>query len=597
MKTTNLLTEFEANSLQTEGEDVINFARPLAITDDSRQWNMTKYDIDSLDISTYDGTVTADHGQTISDVIGKVVNLRKEGNKVLIDGIKFAIKENPLAVLAKNLMKGGFVTGVSIETIGEDADDTLTWKNHKLAGLSIVAHPNNRNAYAIIANSIQEAKEYGLQTNNLELLEAEKSIYFSDEKDYNITMNKGNPYHGKDGKFTSAPGGSSISFAKERYEKAKTLYENIDRQRKGSAEEKEMIEAKAEYRKSLQSEISSKRAEIDEAQQEYENLYWEAKRFDKLSEEYEAQGNGTEMILADEEAERIRTVDMKAASDKTEKLESEYSALKKELRQLDETPVQKFEREKDENTPIATTAPKELSKETQEKIKSIMKKFGNSVSKQVKENSNRLDLILNEGKGNPYHDKLGRFTSGPSTAFGMFARNSEFRHIKESTPKSAARSIGLPTSGPNDIVMTSMTDEQLIAVYDCEIATIGVENFNRNADSTHEEAPKELLSLNDRIANNAATIYEETKKFVRGTAGEKKGTRESEMKSALNVIKKMTDDSQKCADLASKINVPESEDYAKRLVVEGNDALQAVRATLSYISKNTEDKVRTFATK
>ena len=155
------------NARETDN-GTITFAEPLAITDDSRQWNNTRYDIDSLDIAPYDGTVTADHGQKISDVIGKIVNLRKEGNKILIDGIRFAVNENPLAVLAKNLMKGGFVTGVSIETIGEDPDETLTWKNHALCGLSVVAHPNNKNAYAVVANSISEAQANGLDAKELE---------------------------------------------------------------------------------------------------------------------------------------------------------------------------------------------------------------------------------------------------------------------------------------------------------------------------------------------------------------------------------------------------------------------------------------------
>lgn len=181
----------------------LSFAEPLAITDDSRQWNNTRYDINSLDITQYDGTVTADHGQKLSDVIGKVTNLRKEGNKVLIDGIKFAIKENPLAVLAKNLMKGGFVTGVSIETIGEDPDDTLTWKNHALCGLSVVAHPNNKNAYAVISNSVKEAQALGLKTDAIlnalnenegivtkNEVKTTQNLAFSAKKSYNETMNK-----------------------------------------------------------------------------------------------------------------------------------------------------------------------------------------------------------------------------------------------------------------------------------------------------------------------------------------------------------------------------------------------------------------------
>ena len=72
-KNENFIT-LEKNSIKQGGEDdIVNFAEPLAITDDSRQWNMTCYDINTLDISDYDGVVTANHGQEISDVIGKVV--------------------------------------------------------------------------------------------------------------------------------------------------------------------------------------------------------------------------------------------------------------------------------------------------------------------------------------------------------------------------------------------------------------------------------------------------------------------------------------------------------------------------------------------
>lgn len=247
------------NARETEN-GTVSFAEPLAITDDSRQWNNTRYDINTLDITPYDGTVTADHGQKISDVIGKIINLRKEGNKVLIDGIKFAVNENPLAVLAKNLMKGGFVTGVSIETIGEDPDDTLTWKNHALCGLSVVAHPNNKNAYAVVSNSLEEAKQHGFSAEQMTELNAEanrvlnlqdktdgvsnkldkitknttKNLYFSDKTRYNDTMsnlhertdailnkfetndttksggNGGNPWHDDFGRFTFSPFGSLV---------------------------------------------------------------------------------------------------------------------------------------------------------------------------------------------------------------------------------------------------------------------------------------------------------------------------------------------------------------------------------------------------
>ena len=44
-KNENFIT-LEKNSIKQGGEDdIVNFAEPLAITDDSRQWNMTFYEI------------------------------------------------------------------------------------------------------------------------------------------------------------------------------------------------------------------------------------------------------------------------------------------------------------------------------------------------------------------------------------------------------------------------------------------------------------------------------------------------------------------------------------------------------------------------
>ena len=166
MKITNEV-KIDVKNSREDSDGTIMFAQPLAITDNSLQWNNTRYDIDTLDITTWDGVITADHGQKLSDVIGKAINLRKDNNRVLIDGIKYAVKENPVAVLAKNLMKGGFCTGVSIETMGGDPDDNMVWKNHKLCGMSQVVHPNNLSAYAVV-NAINEARRNGLDTTEIE---------------------------------------------------------------------------------------------------------------------------------------------------------------------------------------------------------------------------------------------------------------------------------------------------------------------------------------------------------------------------------------------------------------------------------------------
>ena len=209
MKIKNFVKIDNASNVE-EDDGIVKFKTPLAITDNSTQWNNTHYDIDSLRIDEYDGIVTQDHGTKIEDVIGKVINLKKSGNKVLIDAIKFAVKENPAAVLAKNLLKSGFVTGFSIETIGGDPDETNTWRNHSLCGLSLVAHPNNKNAYATVANSIKECKENGFKAEDVI-----KSIYFFDDVLYNKNINNRkenmkiinwNPWHDEKGLFTDGAG-------------------------------------------------------------------------------------------------------------------------------------------------------------------------------------------------------------------------------------------------------------------------------------------------------------------------------------------------------------------------------------------------------
>ena len=157
-------TSITLNEIQTEAVDdsVVLFSEPLYIVGTrARQWNGTIYDLKTTDISQWDGTITADHSDKLQDVIGKAVNLQKREDGITISGIKYAIKENPLAVLAKNLLLGGFATGFSCETIGPDPDEEGVWHNHSLCGLSQVSHPNDKLAYAVISNSREEARKLG----------------------------------------------------------------------------------------------------------------------------------------------------------------------------------------------------------------------------------------------------------------------------------------------------------------------------------------------------------------------------------------------------------------------------------------------------
>lgn len=159
------------NAFTDGGEGLITFPNGQIITDDSQQRNGTKYDIESLDLSEYKGQVTADHMDMLHSVIGKVTGVAKRANAVVIDGIQFAIKENALAKMAYDLMRGGFPLDLSIETYGpwpDESDDT--YYKAKLIGLSVVVVGNNRSATMaeIARNSLAEARQNGLDTTEAE---------------------------------------------------------------------------------------------------------------------------------------------------------------------------------------------------------------------------------------------------------------------------------------------------------------------------------------------------------------------------------------------------------------------------------------------
>lgn len=179
--------DIEKNSFVDDGQGVITFPNKLTITDDSVQKNGTRYDIESMDLSEYRGQITADHVDMIQAVIGEAINTVKQGSRVVIDGIRFAINANPLALVAYNLMREGFVKDVSIETYGDPADSDGVYRNAKLVGLSTVVVGNNSSATVnnLVRNSIKQAKENGLDVDALE------SVYSKPKrKDNNMSKDK-----------------------------------------------------------------------------------------------------------------------------------------------------------------------------------------------------------------------------------------------------------------------------------------------------------------------------------------------------------------------------------------------------------------------
>lgn len=153
-----------------QGDGVVTFPNGLTITDDSEMRSGTRYDIQSLDISKYEGQLTADHYDSLGTLIGKTMGVSKDVNRVVVSGIKYAVKENPYARLAYDLLVGGFSNSFSIETLGPwpDPQDPV-YRNHELVGLSQVVVPNNYNAKInqfneIVHNSLERSQQDGLDT-------------------------------------------------------------------------------------------------------------------------------------------------------------------------------------------------------------------------------------------------------------------------------------------------------------------------------------------------------------------------------------------------------------------------------------------------
>lgn len=164
------MVEVARNSYTDEGEGVVSFANGLVISDDQVQRNGTRYDIESLDISKYAGQLTADHEDKLRNIIGRVEGVEKKDGKITINKIVYAVKQNPYARLAYDLLVGGFSRAFSTETIGATANDVDgTLQNHELVGLSQVVTPNNYSAIVnTVRNSLEKAREDGLDISGIE---------------------------------------------------------------------------------------------------------------------------------------------------------------------------------------------------------------------------------------------------------------------------------------------------------------------------------------------------------------------------------------------------------------------------------------------
>jgi len=171
-QTNQLQVSVSKNSFVDEGDGLVSFPGGLTITDDSVQRNGTKYDIASMDVSMYGKQLTADHVDTLGNLIGKVIGVAKQGNRVVVPAIQYALK-NPYGQLAYDLFKDGFSNSFSIETMGPYPDDQdRIFYNAELVGLSQVVLPNNYNAVAnqfneTVHNSLELSKSNGLDVTGI----------------------------------------------------------------------------------------------------------------------------------------------------------------------------------------------------------------------------------------------------------------------------------------------------------------------------------------------------------------------------------------------------------------------------------------------
>jgi hypothetical protein len=164
------------NAFVDSGDGVIAFPEGQVISDASVQRNGTRYDITTMDVSEYEGQVTADHFDTVDSIVGQALNWAKNGDQLTIGGIRFAVNESALARLHYDLMRGGFPVDLSIETYGPYPDQEGVYYNSKLIGLSTCVVGNNKSATInkkereLVLNSLAKAKEDGLDTSEAEKL-------------------------------------------------------------------------------------------------------------------------------------------------------------------------------------------------------------------------------------------------------------------------------------------------------------------------------------------------------------------------------------------------------------------------------------------
>lgn len=303
----------ETSGFTDEGDGVVSFPNGLTITDNTTQRNGTRYDIESMNLDDYGNQLTADHDDTLRSLIGKVVGVKKHDNKVTVDKIIYAIKENPYAQVAYDLLRGGFSNSFSIETLGRLDLDTGVYHNAELCGLSQVVTPNNYNAHVnsfneVVHNSLEKAKAEGLNVDGLEEklviapkeenMAKETKISEATEEFVEVTANEA-PEEAEETEVVEVP---EVVEAPE--EEAEVAAEEV-------ADEEEAEEVEAEEEAEVEEE-AEEAAEETEAETEVETNAAESTETETVTREKAENGTWIETVTTTRTSEYIESEEEKA---------------------------------------------------------------------------------------------------------------------------------------------------------------------------------------------------------------------------------------------------------------------------------------------
>ena len=328
--------EVTRNSYKDEGEGVVSFPNGLCISDNQVQRNGSRYDIDSLDISKYAGQLTADHEDKLSNIIGRVEGVKKENGRVTVDKIVYAVKQNPYARLAYDLLVGGFSKAFSTETIGAGADGSDgTLKNHELVGLSQVVCPNN---YSAIINSVRNSLKTA-QADGLDINGVEEELLNSFDKETNMDE-ENKTIEEKDIETVETP------------ETEETTEEKSEKEPEQADEEKEEVENDAtEVKEEEAEEIEKEENEISDEQvaelfEKIDGLIDMVKDFTDVEDDIDEKG--VEEIVVDD----LNEVDEKVENKKEETMDKEQiqNAVAEALKGYFANDAKAPEFKKDENS-------------------------------------------------------------------------------------------------------------------------------------------------------------------------------------------------------------------------------------------------------